>query len=402
MTFVEVDPGVRGWWSEILAPYARIAGGTYIAALPDRAQSGAAAESPEAAHAAFWKGVADKSVFGEVKAYDFGPQHPDAIPAGSVDFVLVARAFHNWARQGDATHAYLRAFFTMLKPGGILAVEQHRAPEGADPRAGTGYVPESYVIEEARKVGFVLEAKSEINANPKDTRDHPFGVWTLPPTRRSAPAGQPDDPNFDTQNMMRSASPTGSLSGFASRIESRSYEAGGLAGLADELTFLQVVNRRHELTRSRQQFPTAFCADRRWDPTPNSIQSRVATKAVHPGQDERYELWRAHAARRPRGTCRHPEVGRLRSGPEPVSSTPLAIEPFLELDLRDAPGRVQVDPLSPRAPDATPASHERQILEERRFDRQDIKSSHVLRAVDTFEHENLKKGRIVRVRGNRQ
>jgi predicted methyltransferase len=62
----------------------------------------------------------------------------------------------------------------------------------ADPRAGTGYVPESYVIEEARRAGFVLEAKSEINANPKDTRDHPFGVWTLPPTRRSAPAGQYD------------------------------------------------------------------------------------------------------------------------------------------------------------------------------------------------------------------
>ncbi len=207
MTIVEVDPGVRGWWTEILAPYARATGGVYIAALPDRAQSAPAAESPEAAHAAFWKGVADKSVFGEVKAYDFGPQHPDAIPAGSVDLVLVARAFHNWARQGEATHAYLSAFFTMLKPGGILAVEQHRAPEGADPRAGTGYVPESYVVDEARKLGFVLDGKSEINANPKDGRDHPFGVWTLPPTRRSAPAGQPADPNFDHGRANRRPSP---------------------------------------------------------------------------------------------------------------------------------------------------------------------------------------------------
>ena len=119
MTVVEVDPGVRGWWTEILAPYGRATGGAYIAALPDRAQSGAAAESSDAAHAALWKGVADKSVFGEVKAYDFGPQHPDSIPAGSVDLVLVARAFHNWARQGDATQTYLHAFFTMLKPGGI-------------------------------------------------------------------------------------------------------------------------------------------------------------------------------------------------------------------------------------------------------------------------------------------
>ena len=92
MTVIEVDPGVRGWWTEILlAPYARATGGAYIATPPDRAQSGAAAESPDAAHAAFWKGVADKSVFGEVKAYDFGPQHPDFIPAGSVDLVLVAR-----------------------------------------------------------------------------------------------------------------------------------------------------------------------------------------------------------------------------------------------------------------------------------------------------------------------
>jgi predicted methyltransferase len=193
---VEVDPGVKGWWTEILAPYARMTRGTYVVALPDRAQANAA-ESPEAAHAAFWKGVAEKSVYGEVKAYDFGPLHPDSIPQGSADLVLVARAFHNWAMEGDATDAYLSSFYRILKPGGILAVEQHRAPEGANPRAGTGYVPESYVIEAALEAGFALEAKSEINANPKDTRDHPFGVWTLPPTRRSAPAGQPPNPNFD-------------------------------------------------------------------------------------------------------------------------------------------------------------------------------------------------------------
>jgi predicted methyltransferase len=208
MTVVEVDPGVRGWWTEILAPYGRATGGAYIAALPDRAQSGAAAESPDAAHAAFWKGVADKSVFGEVKAYDFGPQHPESIPAGSVDLVLVARAFHNWARQGDATQTYLHAFFTMLKPGGILAVEQHRAPEGADPRAGTGYVPESYVIEEARKAGFDLEAKSEINANPKDTKDHPFGVWTLPRLVAARRRGSPLTRTLTTQNTTRSANLT--------------------------------------------------------------------------------------------------------------------------------------------------------------------------------------------------
>ena len=92
--------------------------------------------------------------------------------------------------------------------------------------------------------------------------------------------------------------------------------------------------------------------------------------------------------------------GRLPSRSELVSAAPLAIEPFRELDLSDRPGRVQVDALTPRAPDAAPTPHKRQILEERRFDRQDVKSGHVPGAVDPFEHENLKKGRVVRVRGH--
>ena len=196
MTIVEIDPGANGWWTGILAPYARATGGRYVAAL--MVDPGVtSADSFEAGRAAFFSGVVDKAIFGDAEAVDFGPNHTDAIPAGSADFVLVARAFHNWAREGDTTDAYLAAFFRMLKPGGILAVEQHRAAEGADPRTGTGYVPESYVIDAARKAGFMLEARSEINANPKDTKDHPFGVWTLPPTRRSAPTDHPADPNFD-------------------------------------------------------------------------------------------------------------------------------------------------------------------------------------------------------------
>jgi predicted methyltransferase len=93
-----------------------------------------------------------------------------------------------------------KEFHGALKPGGILAVEQHRANPGPqDPEAKSGYVTEAYVIEQAEKAGFKLAAKSEINANPKDTKDHPFGVWTLPPALRSTAygSGQAEDPNFD-------------------------------------------------------------------------------------------------------------------------------------------------------------------------------------------------------------
>jgi predicted methyltransferase len=85
----------------------------------------------------------------------------------------------------------------VLKSGGILAVEDHRAAPDADPHKADGYLPEAWVTDEIEKAGFVMAGRSEINANPKDTKDHPFGVWTLPPTRRSAPAGQPPNPNFD-------------------------------------------------------------------------------------------------------------------------------------------------------------------------------------------------------------
>ncbi|MDC7685228.1 methyltransferase [Asticcacaulis sp. BYS171W] len=170
---VEYYPGAKGWWTEILAPYAYKTKGTYTAVLGK-------VDDP-----AFWAEVADKSIYGEVKATTLAD-----LPAGQADLVLIARAFHNWARQDGATERHLDAAFKALKSGGVLAVEQHRAPEGSDPKAGTGYVPESYVIEAAKKAGFVFVAKSDINANAKDTRDHPFGVWTLKPIRRSEQAGR--------------------------------------------------------------------------------------------------------------------------------------------------------------------------------------------------------------------
>jgi predicted methyltransferase len=148
LTVVEIEPGSGSWWRHILEPYAAATGGTYVAV-----------DKPTES-----MGVAD----------------------GTADMVVVARAFHNWARDGR-TEPYLAAFFKALKPGGVLAVEQHRSAEGLNvaTTAPTGYVPESYVIRAAQAAGFVLEARSEINANPRDDHDHPFGVWSLPPVRQS-------------------------------------------------------------------------------------------------------------------------------------------------------------------------------------------------------------------------
>jgi len=173
------------WWTRILAPYAARTGGRYVAGhvdlgVPDPSAGAIKARSD------FQAAFADRAVYGDVRVVNFGMTSGLAVEPGSVDLILVARAFHNWARQDGATDKFMTSFAAALKPGGILAVEQHRAPEGADPRAGTGYVPESYVVEAARRAGLVLEARSEINANARDTRDHPFGVWTLPPVRRAS------------------------------------------------------------------------------------------------------------------------------------------------------------------------------------------------------------------------
>lgn len=99
--------------------------------------------------------------------------------------MLTFRNVHNWIEDGHLDET-LRAFFAVLKPGGVLGVEEHRAPAGT-PLArviSTGYVPEALVIDHARAAGFQLSGRSEINANPRDTKDHPNGVWSLPPTLR--------------------------------------------------------------------------------------------------------------------------------------------------------------------------------------------------------------------------
>ena len=151
-TIVEIEPGRGGWWSAILQPYAEATGGRYVAVSR--------------------------------------PLESMGVEDGTADMIVVARAFHNWHRSNPSrTGPYLEAFFKALKPGGVLAVEQHRSVDGLNPdvTAPTGYMPESHIIRAAQAAGFVLEARSELNANPKDDHDHPYGVWTLPPVRTSAP-----------------------------------------------------------------------------------------------------------------------------------------------------------------------------------------------------------------------
>jgi predicted methyltransferase len=130
--------------------------------------------------------TAEAAVFGDVKIVKFSP--PDTIELGepdSVDRVLTFRNFHGWIRDGVAADN-MQAFYQVLKPGGILGVVQHRAdtPELLPSGNISGYVSEAQMIQLAEAAGFVLEARSEINANPRDDHQHPEGVWTLPPTLR--------------------------------------------------------------------------------------------------------------------------------------------------------------------------------------------------------------------------
>jgi len=195
-TVIEVTPG-SGYWTEILAPYAKATGGKYIATAADL-DNPKLSEGSRKYRATFEAKYADQAKYGVIGYANFGPVSKALGPPGSADMVITARNIHNWMWEPGRLEKALADFHAVLKPGGILAVEEHRA----DPRAQVadardGYVATATVIAAAEKAGFKLAAKSEINANPKDTKDHPFGVWTLPPTRQSAPNDKPDDAAFD-------------------------------------------------------------------------------------------------------------------------------------------------------------------------------------------------------------
>jgi predicted methyltransferase len=193
MSILEIQPG-GGWWTEILAPYARATQGEFYATAADLTDP-ALSENGRKGRSDFEAKYSDASVYGKVNLVNWGAKAPP-LPANKFDFVLLARGIHDWVRRGtfDSNVANI---VQSMKPGGILAIEQHRANAGQDPSVFNGYVDEAYVISTIEKAGLKLGGKSEINANTKDTKDHPFGVWTLPPTRQSSEDGKPVDPAFD-------------------------------------------------------------------------------------------------------------------------------------------------------------------------------------------------------------
>ncbi|MEO1135246.1 MAG: methyltransferase domain-containing protein [Pseudomonadota bacterium] len=193
MTVVEVWPG-GGWYTQVIAPYLKTGGGKFIAASfsPD----GASERTLNALNRYRETYIDNPEIYGDVELTALGEGHHIA-PEGSADVVLTFRNVHSWQGRDMVELAYAE-FYRALKPGGVLGVVEHRADGAELPRDGSrGYVYTEDAIAFAQAAGFELEAASEINANAADTKDHPFGVWTLPPSRRSSEIRGQEDPDFD-------------------------------------------------------------------------------------------------------------------------------------------------------------------------------------------------------------
>ena len=184
LEFFGVEPDMNvgevwgGWYTPIIAPYLASGGGTYTAILYQESGSQRAADRNQAFQEKF---VSDVDM-GKIDIASFGKAPTPITAPDSLDMILTFRNVHNWMGGGYADKAFAD-FYAALKPGGILGVVEHRLPESSvqDPKGRSGYVQESYMKDLAARAGFEFVASSEINANPRDTADHPMGVWTLPP-----------------------------------------------------------------------------------------------------------------------------------------------------------------------------------------------------------------------------
>ena len=181
-TVVEITPG-GGWYSEILAPYLS-AQGQYVAAVVDpmAVAEGKGRDYQQRGKTRLEeKFAASPAQYGKAKVVGYSPTTPVFGTPASADVVLTFRNVHNW-RSAKQAEGMFKGFYAVLKPGGVLGVVEHRAAADVPEDDKTGYVGQAQVIALAEAAGFKLDAKSEINANPRDTKDHPNGVWTLPPS----------------------------------------------------------------------------------------------------------------------------------------------------------------------------------------------------------------------------
>lgn len=202
--FFEIGPGKRvgelwpGWYTNVTAPYLAANGGQYVAILYPEGVS----ERLDKRISKYKATYGDSDVYGEIEYAAFLKDTGPILAKGQepLDVLVTYRNVHNWMRGGYGQDAFNR-FYDALKPGGILGVVEHRLPETAvqDPKGTSGYVQESYMKDLAKQAGFEFVASSEINANAKDTADHPFGVWTLPPSSRLPEEGSVEAADFDAE-----------------------------------------------------------------------------------------------------------------------------------------------------------------------------------------------------------
>jgi predicted methyltransferase len=194
MTVLDVGPGA-GYYTELLAPVlAR--DGLYIAT---NSEPPSTAPEPSTSSWGPYQGVqfdellrASPALYGKVQVVRVDYEKPKLNLDGKVDLVLLMREVHMMQNWGTLD-VWLREIHRALKPNGILGIEEHRAAPGTNPEGccSSGYVPEAWAIAKIEAAGFALAGKSEINANPRDTKDHPNGVWSLPPSFYAGPLMSP-------------------------------------------------------------------------------------------------------------------------------------------------------------------------------------------------------------------
>jgi predicted methyltransferase len=181
MKVLEVWPE-PGWYTGIIAPLVREHGRYYAAVIAADPQSRYVTERLSD----YQQKLASRpDVYGAVEVVTFPGDGGDVVPPGSLDMIVTFRNIHNWMARDSAGQAFA-TMYKALKPGGVLGVVEHRGTSGGiqDPKAKSGYVNEDYAIRLIEGQGFRLVGESQVNANPKDTKDYEQGVWTLPPTYR--------------------------------------------------------------------------------------------------------------------------------------------------------------------------------------------------------------------------